>query len=271
MELHTLSLEEVLLIHETLVADFAVSNDPISPAGVRSIGLLASAVGRQATGIGNTLKYPDPVPNAATLMYGLCNDHPFHNGNKRTALVAMLVHLDRNKRTLFHTSQNDLYELMLKVASHTLLGAVDKRAKTPKRRASADQEVERIARWLDERADRVTRGERQVTYCDMRRILQRFGFDLEHPNNNTIQVVRFVEEEKGWLKRRVERVRKHIGTVGWPGEHRVMGVGAIKQLRKICLLTEEDGVDSDAFYSDTAIVDTFVNRYRSLLRRLAKV
>ena len=104
MDLRTLSAEDVLQIHEILVADFQESGDPISPPGVRSVSLLQSAVGRQTTGIGSVLKYPDPIFNAATLLYGLCNDHPFHNGNKRTALVAALVHLDRNKFTLYDTS-----------------------------------------------------------------------------------------------------------------------------------------------------------------------
>lgn len=271
MELRTLSVEDVLQIHEILVADFAASNDPISPPGLRSMGLLQSAVGRQTTGIGDTLKYPDPVDNAATLLYGLCNDHPFHNGNKRTALVATLVHLDKNKLTVFHTSQRELYDLMLKVASHTLLGSIDKRAKNPKVQASADEEVQKIARWLRERTDRVRRGERQITYREMRRILERFGYKLERPNNNMIEVVRYTEEEKGILRRRVERVRKHVGTIGWPGESREMAISDIKKVRQMCRLCEEDGVDSDAFYNETAVIDSFVNRYRSLLRRLAKV
>ena len=61
-----------------------------------------------------------------------------------------------------------------------------------------------------------------------------------------------------------------MGTVGWPGEHCETGIGAIKKVRQICRLREEDGIDSDAFYNETAIIDSFVNRYRSVLRRLAK-
>jgi prophage maintenance system killer protein len=103
--LATLTAEDVLTIHEYLINDFAATSDPISPPGVRSVALLESAVGRQHTGTGSTLKYPDPIDNAATLLYGVCLDHPFHNGNKRTALVAMLVHLDKNHLCLFNTSQ----------------------------------------------------------------------------------------------------------------------------------------------------------------------
>src|SRR5205823_1027572 len=113
--LQTLSVEEVLRIHEILVADFAATGDPVGQMGVRSIGLLESAVNRQHSGHGQTLKYPDSLGNAATLAFGICCDHPFVNGNKRTALVATLVHLDKNNLCLHDTSQSDLYRLMLSI------------------------------------------------------------------------------------------------------------------------------------------------------------
>lgn len=272
MDLCVLSVEEVLQIHETLVAEFAASKDPISPPGVRSMDLLQSAVERQNTNLGGVLKYSDPISNAATLLYGLCQDHPFHNGNKRTALVAMLVHLDKNKLTLFHTAQNDLYDLMLNVASHSLGVRIDRRAKNPKPiKMSADEEVGYVIRWIKDRADRLRRGERQISYRDLKRILERFSFFLERPNNNMIDIVKYADEKKSWLSSQIVRFRKHVGTVGWPGENRIVPVGEIKKVRNICKLREEDGVDSDAFYNETAVIDSFVNRYRTVLRRLAKV
>jgi len=54
------------------------------------------SVYRQLTGYEGRYKYPLPLSNAAALVYGLCCDHPFYNGNKRLALVALIVHLDRN-------------------------------------------------------------------------------------------------------------------------------------------------------------------------------
>src|SRR5215510_4368531 len=91
-----LTVEDVLSVYAALTQDFADSADPISPAGVRDQGLLESAVYRQETGFGGRLKYDHPLLSAASLAYGLCCDHPFHNGNKRAALVSMLVHIDRN-------------------------------------------------------------------------------------------------------------------------------------------------------------------------------
>ena len=33
-------------------------------------------------------------------------------------------------------------------------------------------------------------------------------------------------------------------------------------VRKICQLTDDDGVASDAFYDQEAVVDAFINKYR---------
>lgn len=117
----TLSVEDVLFIHQRLCEDFGATSDPIDPPGVKSTSLLESAVSRQESGIGDDLKYPDPLLNAATLLYGICCDHPFHNGNKRTALVCALAHLDRNRLVLRATRQRELFKLMIAVADHAIV------------------------------------------------------------------------------------------------------------------------------------------------------
>ncbi len=82
-----------------LCKDFAPSSDPIFPPGVKSEALLESAVNRQQSGWGDYFHttIPSVMP---TLTYGICSNHPFHNGNKRTSLVAMLAHLDTDDFTL---------------------------------------------------------------------------------------------------------------------------------------------------------------------------
>lgn len=270
MDLRTLSADDVLYVHNTLVREFADAEDPIAPSGVRSMDLLQSAVGRQHTGIGRTLKYPDPVDNAATLLYGVCNDHPFYNGNKRTALVSMLVHLDKNKLTVFNTSQTELYALMIKVAAHTIVPAPAPRVRNP-RRVRQDDEVQAVSKWLRPRVREIRRGERNITFRELRRILHDFGFELEHPSGNMIEIVKYEDELKGWPTKRKVRVRRRRGNIGWPGDNRDIAIGEIKRVREMCELREEDGIDSGCFYSRTTMVDAFVNRYRTLLRRLARV
>jgi death-on-curing protein len=267
MDLQILTAEDVLKIHEYLVRDFASTSDPIDPPGARSMALLESAVGRQVVGLENTLKYPKPIDNAATLTYGICSDHPFHNGNKRAALVAMLVHLDRNKLSLFEIRQPDLYSMILDVAKHTLLTSGRQREKTE--RVSSDDEVKAISHWISAHADKVTRGEKPITYKELRSILRSFGYEMENPKGNIIEIVRYEVQKQG-LFRREKTLRRHVTAISFPGEGKTVAIRDIKFVRKTCHLTEEYGVDSTSFYNDTVVIDAFINRYRTILRRLAR-
>lgn len=259
----------MLLIHGALATDFAASGDPISPSGVRSNDLLESAVARQLTGHDGILKYPEPIGNASTLLYGICCNHPFHNGNKRTALVAMLVHLDKNKITFSETTQKELYEFMIEVADHRLL--VRKRRQPEKGgRFSSDEEVAAIATWVGERVRTIKKGEKLIVYRELKRILESHGFLLENPHGNSIDIIRYETVKKGLLRHREERIKKRIGNMPWPGEGREVAFKEIKMVREICRLREEDGVDSESFYHYAVVVDSFVNRYRTQLRRLAR-
>lgn len=270
MEIKILTIDEVLRIYEILVEDFADSDDPISPSGVRSLDLLESAIARQQTAIGSISKYSTPVENASTLLYGICNNHPFHNGNKRTALVSMLVHLDKNKLTLRHTSQKDLYNFMIDVANHTLGEGRNDRRKNTGKIKSSDEEMRKIIKWISKRTDKVTRGEKQITYKQLEKILKKHGYDFENPRNNSIDIVRISEKRVGVLRKRLQKVSIKIGNIPFPGENRDVALRHIKFVRKICNLREEDGVDSVSFYNYIEVISSFVNRYRKLLNNLAR-
>jgi death on curing protein len=268
-EVKMLSVEEVLKIHDLLVMDFATTKDPISPPGTRSLDLLESAVGRQHTGLGNVLKYPDPIHNAATLLYGICLDHPFYNGNKRTALVSMLAHLEKNRMALYATNQQELYDFMLAIAAHEIVGRGDKRTRRNSPRHDPDAEVAQIAAWLEARADEVSRGERIITYRQLRGILAKFHLYMENPKGNSIDICRYVVRRKLFSSKEVTE-KKRIGNIGYPGEGHEIAIKQIKKIREMCELTEADGVDSDSFYSNAAMLDYFVSRYRKVLTWLAK-
>ena len=271
MDLVTLSVSDVLQIHDYLVREFANLDDTISPPGVRSMDLLESAVSRQWTGLGSTLKYSTPIESAATLAYGICCDHPFYNGNKRTSLVSLLVHLDKNKISLFDTKQTELYKFMLQIADHTLGIKIDKRKRRRKEvRRSPDDEISAMVQWLTSKAGKVVRGEKPIAYRELRKILESFGYYLQHPKNNSIDIVKYIDVKKGLLKRKVVTEEKRIGNIPWPGENREMSIRDIKRVREICRLCEEDGVDSDAFYNYMVVIDAYVNHYRKVLEHLAK-
>ena len=57
---------------------------------------------------------------AAAYAYGLARNHPFIDGNKRTALVLSLLFLKLNNKTL-SASQEELYAVFMALAEGNLL------------------------------------------------------------------------------------------------------------------------------------------------------
>jgi death-on-curing protein len=87
--------------------------------GLRDEGLLASALARPQ----NLLAYAQPRPDLAALAaayaYGIARDHPFVDGNKRTALVAARTFLLLNGVNL-EASQDEKYLTFLQLAQGTV-------------------------------------------------------------------------------------------------------------------------------------------------------
>jgi death-on-curing protein len=83
-----LDIDLVLDIHAELLALFG------GPDGVRDIGLLESALARPV----NRFAYgeTDLSTLAAAYGFGIAKNHPFVDGNKRTALASMIVFLGLN-------------------------------------------------------------------------------------------------------------------------------------------------------------------------------
>jgi death-on-curing protein len=263
--LRTLTFEDALRVHEVLVEDFASSPDPIEPPGLREDGhLLHSAVSRQDVGFGNALKYNEPLGNAATLCYGICCNHAFHNGNKRTALVCLLCHLDKNGLMLKEDVNHDrLYQFMIDIASHAF-------APRKARPDSSDVEVAEISRWLHRNTRQIKKGERIITFRELRQILRIYDFELENPRGNYIDVIRYRVTRERWFGPK-RRVGERVANIPYPREGMEVGRQVLKTVREACELTENDGYDSDMFYRAETNVDIFINRYKRTLRRLAKV
>jgi len=86
-------------------------------AGVRDLGLFESALARprQLASYGD----PDLADLAAAYGYGLAKNHPFIDGNKRTAFVAVELFIDCNGHALV-AEDADCVLTMLAVAAGTL-------------------------------------------------------------------------------------------------------------------------------------------------------
>lgn len=258
-----LTVEEVEAIHVALENDANEANDPIWPSGVKNHDSLASALMRPQTGHGVEPKYPTVEMAAAALVHSLVHNHPFHNGNKRTAVVSLLVFLDRHNQWLRDTVDKDaLFKWILEVTNHRVLkkGFIYDQI--------ADREVLEIAEWVRRNSRPVSRTERPIAWRQLRALLERdFRCQIE-PRASGV-VIRRPIEERGFLGRKKFGYRIFQFVPG--GDGREIGPGTIKRLRHELHLDEGHEVDSVIFYGEEKTADDFILQYRSLLRALAKV
>ena len=86
-----LDAEIVLTLHERVVAETEETS-----GGLRDIALLESSVGRMSAGFGEYELYPTLFEKAAALLESIIRNHPFVDGNKRTALASAATMLRLN-------------------------------------------------------------------------------------------------------------------------------------------------------------------------------
>jgi death-on-curing protein len=105
-----LTVQQVLFVHARLIDTTGGEH------GLRDLGLLESAVARpQATFDGKDL-YPDIFQKTAALMESLAQNHPFVDGNKRTAITSAAMFLLQNGRSL-QTTHEELERFTFQVVN----------------------------------------------------------------------------------------------------------------------------------------------------------
>jgi death-on-curing protein len=86
-----LTVEMVEEIQTAVLAEFG------GEEGIRDMPLLESAVAMPQASFGGESAFRDLAEVAAAHLFYLCRNHPFVDGNKRTALAACLVFLRMNR------------------------------------------------------------------------------------------------------------------------------------------------------------------------------
>lgn len=112
-EIKWLLEETVYAIHQRQIAEHGSSD------GVRDEGLLLSALARPQNLYAYSEETPDISALAASLADGIAKNHPFIDGNKRTALVVSRTFLLLNGFNI-NTSQEEKYLTFLKLAEGNL-------------------------------------------------------------------------------------------------------------------------------------------------------
>jgi len=108
-----LTVEQVLTVHDRVIAEFG------GDAALLDRGLLESAVAMPAARYSGAFLHPDLPTMASAYLFHLCRNHPFADGNKRTALTSAEVFLILNDHQLKATNR-DLERLVLGIAEGRL-------------------------------------------------------------------------------------------------------------------------------------------------------
>lgn len=108
-----LTLAEIVDIHSNQIELYGGQN------GVRDFGLLQSALGQPEASFAGQWLHDDIYSMAAAYAFHICQNHPFFDGNKRTALASALVFLELNGISL-DDPKSKLLEAMLNMAKGML-------------------------------------------------------------------------------------------------------------------------------------------------------
>jgi len=105
-----LTLSEVVEIHADQIEQYGGGN------GVRDINLLSSAVAMPYATFSGDFLHRDIFEMAAAYAFHISQNHPFVDGNKRTALASALVFLELNRIGIPDPDEK-LYDAMIQIAS----------------------------------------------------------------------------------------------------------------------------------------------------------
>ncbi len=263
---YPLKIDDVLRAHYLLCDYFMREGEDIAAVGPRDLVLLPSAVSRQGAGYGAVSKWPEPIEQIATLFYGLVKNHAFHDGNKRTALLTALYHLRRVGKAPAG-EQREFETVAVRTAGNNL-DEYSWYDSAKKRHADEhDRRVFVLSKFFRRHSRDIDKRHYAVTFNQLDTILRRFGYRLDHPNGNYIDVVTDVEVKKylGLQKRTEER---RVLRVGFPGWTREVSRNAVASIRTATGLTAANGCDSDVFYKGSDALNALISNYHGPLIRL---
>jgi death-on-curing family protein len=236
-----LSCEDVLDAHYLIGEHFRKLGEGMGGFGPKDVGLLSSAVARQVSSAGGVFIYNGVWEISASLLFGLINNHPFHDANKRTAFLSVVFFLleegyvPRVEIIEVEDFTVEIAEYNHKHGRHMEVGEIWPKLKT-------------MFRERDNRISYV------VTYRELDNLLKAHGCSLRNPNGNYIDVY------KG---------DSRVTMIGFPGMNKEVGRKAIASVRKATGLTAENGFDAQVFFKGADPLNQLIGLYEEPLRRLA--
>ncbi len=244
--------------------------------GIKNFNLLASAVARQEVAFDGYRKWTDEFDLMATLVYGLVKNHAFEDGNKRTALLSLLLFLDKKGYKMVRP-KTELETLIVRIAANEL-SEYGSYQFSKGDKPEDDYKIEFISERIRKSAKKKDKRIYQLTYREFDNKLREFGVCLDNPEKGFIKVYRVeqVEEQKASFFKRLflgsrdkrEDRMVFLKRIPYKGKSKKVGLGTIKYVLQEAGLTEEAGVDSGVFFHNDPPEYELIKEYRDPLIRL---
>lgn len=258
-----LDYDDVLKAHYLICDYFETNYQQASVYGVRDLTLLGSAIGRQKTSFGGCVKWNGLYEYCATLFFGLVKNHPFHDGNKRTALLALLYQLQQSKRVP-EAPQKEFETLTVRVAESGLEKYSDYNDFCKPGLKKEDSAVYFIANFLKRKTRSLDSSYKPLTFFEFNAILKQYNCYLDNPSGNYINVYQTVS--KGLLFKKTSSRR--VLQIGFPGWKKQINQKAFKETLKALDLTPDRGFDKKVFFENAEPLYKLIHDFEGPLRRL---
>lgn len=115
MKIKSLTIKEVEYTAFRLAKELMSWNEPIPDFGTRFPNILESCLATPFQTFNKKPLYRGLVGKASTLFYLMVKNHPFENGNKRIAVMTLLILLSKNRKWLT-VSNDNLYQIAVRIA-----------------------------------------------------------------------------------------------------------------------------------------------------------
>lgn len=149
-----LTVDELVYINEQLLGEGTLHTIVNGKRAVRDMDLLEAAAARPTSSVFGEDAYPTIQEKAAALLHSLARNHPFADGNKRTAAVAALFMLEVNGVQPVWKAEEalrkiiDVAEGKLQLPAFAAWLPLQPGSSTPEE--DAERDMETIRRILDE-------------------------------------------------------------------------------------------------------------------------
>ena len=148
-----LTLDELIYINEQLPSGDAIHKILKGRQRVRDMELLEAAVARPTTSAFGQDAYPTPQEKAAALLHSIARNHPFADGNKRTATIAAIFMLEVNGLRVTWKPDEALTHIVAMAEGKLSVQAFGEWLPTeqgdPSPEQNADADMQAIARIMD--------------------------------------------------------------------------------------------------------------------------